>query len=53
MSAAFLLERAAVAAHEAEQWERSNPGLARLRRRDARSLVEMARRAPKSARLAA
>jgi len=41
---AFLLERAAQAAHDAEQWAATNPGLARLRRRDARTLVAWAAR---------
>ena len=45
MTVARLLERAAIAAHEAEIWAATNPGLAALRRRDARVLVEMARRA--------
>lgn len=38
-----LLERACRAAYEAEIWEKTNPGLARLRRRDARALTAMAR----------
>lgn len=39
---AILLERAARAAFDAEQWHDTNPGLARLRRRDARQLVAWA-----------
>lgn len=39
-----LLEAAALAAHQAEQWAATNPGLARLRRRDARTLVAWAAR---------
>jgi len=41
---AILLERAAAAAFDAEQWHHTNPGLARLRRRDARTLVAWAAR---------
>lgn len=38
-----LLARAARAAYDAECWATTNPGLARLRRRDARALTAMAR----------
>lgn len=38
-----LMERASVAAHDAERWEGTS--LARVRRQDARSLVAMARKA--------
>lgn len=38
-----LLERACRAAYEAELWATTNPGLARLRRRDALALTAMAR----------
>ena len=38
-----LLEKACRAAYEAEQWATTNPGLARLRRRDALALTAMAR----------
>ena len=38
-----LLERACRAAYEAELWAPTNPGLARLRRRDALALTAMAR----------
>lgn len=39
---AALMAAACVAAHEAEQWAASNPGLARLRRRDALALIRFA-----------
>lgn len=38
-----LLERACRAAYEAEIWATTNPGLARVRRRDALALTAMAR----------
>lgn len=38
-----LLERACRAAFEAELWAKTNPGLARVRRRDAMALTAMAR----------
>lgn len=38
-----LLARAARAAYDAECWADTNPGLARLRRRDAMALTAMAR----------
>lgn len=43
-SVALLIERALLAAHEAETWDRSSPMLAALRRRDAQALVMMAAR---------
>lgn len=39
---ALLIERALLAAHEAGQWERGDPMLAAMRRRDAWRLLEMA-----------
>lgn len=46
MTRSAFLAAAAVAAHEAEQWAATNPGLARLRRRDALALVAFAARTP-------
>ena len=43
-SVALLIERALLAAHEAETWDRHSPMLAALRRRDALALVQMAAR---------
>lgn len=43
MDKLYLLERACRAAYDAETWQLTNPGLARLRRRDALDLTRMAR----------
>lgn len=43
-SVALLIERALLAAHEAETWATSSPMIAALRRRDAQALVIMAAR---------